>query len=177
MNGKIRRRVLPLFAVLAAACGGAEPNDENTTETAQAVSADGPFASVAALQAYWGAQPISSCLNVYVGGSKVYSRSGFGPCYEPEYFQCKGGSLEAHCGDIATGDATKSELIGQMGNNPTVYVDGQLYEAGTGGVGSLKTCYGDPSFAGHIRYYVVTGFCAGNNGAVFGPCYPGRACY
>jgi hypothetical protein len=176
VNGMNRWRLLPILAMLAASCGGTELNDENTAEATLAVSADGPFASVAALQGYWTAQPGSACLNVYVNGHRVYTHSGIGPCYEPEYFQCdNAGTLQAHCNSLMAGASTKNELIAQMGNNPnnpTVYLDGTLYQTGVNGIGYIATCYGDPSFLGHIRYYVATSFCYGNNGACFAPIPP-----
>ncbi|MDC0713531.1 hypothetical protein POL68_34015 [Stigmatella sp. ncwal1] len=37
---------------------------------------------------------------------------------------------------------------------------------------AIKTCYGDVSFYGAVRYYVVESYYDG-----FGPLYPGNDCY
>jgi hypothetical protein len=149
-----------VFILSIAACGSIEPSDNEealaSSDLIQTSAADGPFASVAALQAYWAAQQNSACINIFENGHKVYSRGGFGPCFEQQYFQCPGSiGIETHCADMRAGDAVLTNVVATLSAQDTIYLDGTLYRSGTLGNDTITTCKGEAGFFGPIRYYRV----------------------
>jgi hypothetical protein len=150
-----------VFILSAAACGSIEPSDNEealvSSDLIQTSAADGPFASVAALQAYWAAQQNSACINIFENGHKVYSRGGFGPCFEQQYFQCPGSiGIKTHCADMRAGDAVLTNVVATLSAQDTIYLDGTLYRSGTLGNDTITTCKGEAGFFGPIVYYRVT---------------------
>ncbi|MCP3097798.1 hypothetical protein LZ198_02800 [Myxococcus sp. K15C18031901] len=136
---------------------------------------DGPFASTAALASYWSTQSTGSALTqIYVNGKLVYQRSGFGPAFVKQYFQCYDGSgIKAVCNNIFDGYLDVGGAVGTFSGGFTVYLDGALYRSGSPySSAHLKTCYGDMSYYGAVKYYIV----ASINGG-FSPPYPGNSCF
>lgn len=136
---------------------------------------DGPFASTSDLVNYWSMQNTGgSAVQIFVNGSKVYERFGFGPGYVGQYFNCADGSgIKAKCNSIFDGYVNANDAMGTFGSGLTVYLDGALYRSGSPYyTANITTCYGDASFYGAVRYYIVASMFDG-----FGPQYPGNHCY
>ncbi|NTX00829.1 MULTISPECIES: hypothetical protein [Myxococcus] len=136
---------------------------------------DGPFASTAALASYWSTQSTGGSLTqIYVNGTLAYQRSGFGPAFVKEYFNCADGSgIKAFCNNIFDGYLRTSDAMGTFSSGLTVYLDGTLIRSGDPYYSAhLKTCLGDMSYYGRVKYYIVESV---NDG--FGPPYPGNDCF
>ncbi|MBZ4395662.1 hypothetical protein OWM54_17710 [Myxococcus sp. MISCRS1] len=136
---------------------------------------DGPFADTDALVSYWSAQDTQSSLTqIYVNGKRVYQRSGFGPAFVKEYFDCHDGSgIKSFCNNIFDGYLTVEGTYGTYSPGLAVYLDGVLYRSGSPfSRVDIKTCYGDASYYGPVSYYIVESVIDG-----FGPPYPGNDCF
>ncbi|WNG19290.1 hypothetical protein [Cystobacter fuscus] len=136
---------------------------------------DGPFSSTAELASYWATQSTSGALTqIYVNGHKIYQRSGFGPAFVKQYFNCADGSgINATCNSIFDGYTTVSGAVGTFSTGFTVYLDGAPYRnASPYYYANIKTCYGDASFYGAVKYYIVESMYDG-----FSPPYPGNSCF
>jgi hypothetical protein len=141
---------------------------------AQAQSAEGPFPNERALARYWARQNTSgAATQIFHNGHEVYRRMGFGPAYIVQYFTCADGSgIRSNCSEIFDGFATLGDAMAVV-SGLTIYLDGQLiHDASPWYFATLKTCYGDDSYAGPIRYYIVESMYDG-----FGPPYPGNSCF
>lgn len=134
---------------------------------------DGPFANTDALVTYWSTRSTGGATTqIYVNGSKVYQRSGFGGAFVKQYFNCHDGSgIKAVCNNTLDGYENVSDAVGTVPSGLTVYLDGVLYRSGSNNVAHIKTCYGDTSYYGSVTYYIV----ASMSGV--GPTYPGNSCF
>jgi hypothetical protein len=136
---------------------------------------DGPFSSTFALVSYWSQQSTGgAATQIYVNGHKVYDRYGFGPAFVKQYFNCADGSgIKATCTSIFDGYTTVGGAMGTFSSGLTVYLDGALYRSASPFYNAhIKTCYGDASYYGAMRYYIVESMYNG-----FGPAYPGNSCF
>lgn len=130
-----------------------------------AAAHDGPFANLSALVTYWnGTSTNSAQTNIYLDGTKVFNRNGFGPAYEQQYFECPQTSdirTECQVGDIASRDEHLAHQVAKFPSNATIYLDGTLYRSGvTGLIAQLLTCTGDASYyaPGWVRYYATDNY-------------------
>ncbi|XXF80128.1 hypothetical protein P2318_10365 [Myxococcaceae bacterium GXIMD 01537] len=136
---------------------------------------NGPFANTTALVTYWTGQSTGgSTAQIYVNGKKVYERLGFGPAFVKQYFNCADGSgIKAVCNNIFDGHLDVSTAVATFPNWLTVYVDGTLYRSGDPYHSAhIKKCYGDTSYYGAVKYYIVESM---NDG--WSPPYPGNSCF
>lgn len=178
LHQSYRKLCSMVFVLSITACGSIEPSDNEealaSSDLIQTSAADGPFASVAALQAYWTAQQNSACINIFENGHNVYHRGGFGPCFEQQYFQCPGSiGIETHCANMRAGDAVLANVVATLSGQDTIYLDGTLYRSGTLGTDKITTCPGDAGFLGPIHYYRVTFAFSPFVGASYqATCYP-----
>jgi len=91
-----------IAAFLVASCGisGAPGDDQEGAGTAeQALNAsDGPFADKQALINYWNTTSTNGALTqIYLNGRIAFSRSGFGPAFVKQYFDCLNSDVYAVC--------------------------------------------------------------------------------
>ena len=143
--------------------------------TAHAQSAEGPFASVTELANYWNAQNMGgSAVQIFHNGHKIHQRMGFGPAFIKQYFTCADGSgIRSNCSEIFDGFAQLRNAIATVSSGLSIYVDGVLYRNSSPWYHArIKSCYGDDSYRGRIRYYIVESMYDG-----FGPPYPGNDCF
>jgi hypothetical protein len=161
---KIVNRMIAGLGICAALAGAAT-----------AAPSDGPFTTVQDVVAYWIGQPTSgAATQIFVDGFKVYERSGFGPAFVQQYFGCGEYGIRTHCtNDPFAGFVTAAEPASQFGAGKTIYLDGKLYKSGSPYYQLyLKTCRGEASFYGKVKYFVVEAI---NDG--FGPPFPGNDCF
>lgn len=134
---------------------------------------DGPFADVAALNAYWtGTSTSSSLTQIYVDGTKVFQRSGFGPGFVKQYFLCYyTNDIRVNCGSQIDGTLDLSALVASMPANAPIYLDNVLYRSGIGsGNIYIETCVGDQSYYGPVEFYEMTGYYFGPGPHYNGSC-------
>jgi len=124
---------------------------------------DGPFVDINALNTYWNGTSTGGALTqIYVDGTKVFERSGFGPAFVKQYFGCAtGGDIRTVCGAVQDGAVDINDVLATFSPGYKVYLDGALYRAGSpSAVAGITTCFGDASYYGNVQYYKITSISA-----------------
>jgi hypothetical protein len=158
--------------------GACMTNDAPVGETAgaeQALSSDGPFASVDELVNFWNNTSTGgAATEIFVNGHRKLFRSGFGPEFLKQYFVCAGGSsIYATCPTgFFDGFASFPALVSRSPSTATITKNGTPFRTGTNQFEfeNIKTCSVDVSLNGAV-YFKVDSY---TNGFVpySSNCYP-----
>jgi hypothetical protein len=138
------------------------PADERDTVaiTEQALSSDGPFATVDELVNFWNNTSTSgAATEIFVNGHRKLFRSGFGPEFLKQYFVCAGGSIYATCPTgFFDGFASFPVLVSRSPSTATITKNGVPFRTGTNQFESenIKTCSVDMSLNGAVYYTVIS---------------------
>jgi hypothetical protein len=165
------------LGLLVGACiipGTAAEDQEDVGIAEQALGSDGPFTDTQSLINYWSNTSTGGALTqIFLNGSKVYQRSGFGPAFTKQYFDCYSSDIYAVCPtDFRDGFTSFDTLVSRFSTNTAIYQDGVLVRSGTGAWANISKCTGDDSFYGCIRYYKVVYYFSGFGPAYASTCYP-----
>jgi len=154
-----------LMGMLAGACTASGPETEDQEDvsfTKQAMTSEGPFFDQQALINFWTATSTGgAATQIFLNGSKVYERPGFGPAFVKQYFSCMDTIHHAIYAVCPTGQhdgfTNFNTLVSRYPVTATIFRDGVLFRSGTDpGSVSITTCTGDLSFLGCSVYYKVT---------------------
>ena len=144
--------------MLAGACISPEPS---TSSQETAVTSDGPFANTQALIDYWNGTSTGGALTqIYLNGRKVYERSGFGPAFVKQYFDCISDDILTVCiSGFFDGYTNFNTLVSRCPADAAITKDGIPFRSGTNSTAvGIVTCSGDQSFYGVVHYYKVISF-------------------
>lgn len=139
------------------------------------VSTDGPFATTQALVDYWTSTSTAGArTEIYVNGRNVYERSGAGPAFVKQYFNCSAQIFAVCPGQFPHDGYTNfNTLVSRYPTTAAIYKSGALFRAGTDNTEvDILTCSGDPSFYGAVQYYKVMNYINGFIPYLNGSCYP-----
>jgi hypothetical protein len=136
---------------------------------------EGPFNTKQDVVNYWSGHSTSgAATQIFLDGFKIYERGGFGPAFVQQYFSCGEYGIRTKCtGDWFSGFATVSDARAGISMGLSVYVDHVLkYKLDPYYYMDLKTCYGEMSYYGRVKYFVAETVWDG-----FGPPFPGQSCF
>jgi hypothetical protein len=150
---------------------------------------EGPFTSTTALTACWSATSHPQTFEIYVDGHKVWEQPGPSGIYlTRQYFDCADGSgIKPACQSspvtaeeypFATQDAYASTNLADFvfGRSFDLFLDNGTVPIANHNSSPyslrLKTCHGDQSHSGPVKYFVVSSLFDG-----FAPPWPSNDCF